>query len=89
MQDVRTIGGYGPWSPTCDQVQRRLQMRCLSAIAYVYLGPAHPLWRTLRAGETDPMAYVQAQDLVEALPALVRRKLLSTFMRVTWPRAPP
>ncbi len=57
--------------------------------AFVYLGPDHRLVAELRAAEVDPTAFVRAQALVEALPALSKRKLLSTFMRVTWPRAPP
>jgi len=56
----------------------------MSAIAYMLLGPHHPLWRTLRAGEDDPAAFVQAQEMVEALPSLRRRRLLGTFSRVTW-----
>jgi hypothetical protein len=53
---------YPPWS-TVDPIERRLQIRSLTALAYVYLGPGHPLWRMLRAGETDPMAFVEAQRL--------------------------
>ena len=34
-------------------------------------------------------AFMQAQDLVERLPPIWRPKLLSVFMHVTWPRAPP
>lgn len=84
MHDARTISGYGPWSPTVSREERGRQLRCMSALAYVYLGPSHPLWSMLRAGETDPTAFVEAQELIEAMPALWRRRLLGTFSRVTW-----
>jgi hypothetical protein len=84
----RTLG-YGPWAPGIDRVECRLQMRGMSVTAYMLLGPHHPLWRTLRDGETDPTAFVRAQELVEALPSLWRRRLLATHMAITWPRRRP
>jgi hypothetical protein len=75
---------YGPWSPTCDRIERGKQLRSLAALASVYLGSDHPLVAELRAAEVDAMAFVRAQDLVEALPALTRRRLLSTFTAITW-----
>jgi len=52
------------------------------------LGPHHPLWRTLRSAKVDAKAFVAAQDMVEAQPALTGRKILGTFSAVTWPRPP-
>jgi hypothetical protein len=86
MQDGRDILQYGPWSSTCGHEERCRQLRCMAAIAYMLLGPAHPLWRACRAGEADAMAFLEAQDLVEALPSLHRRRLLATHMAITWPR---
>ena len=77
---------YGPWAPGIERVECRLQMRGMSVIAYMLLGPYHPLWSMLRAGETDPTAYVEAQSMVERLPSLTRRRLLATHMAITWPR---
>ena len=83
--DTSRIPGVGPFSPTLrDQVERVAQLRGMSTAAFMLLGPRHPLWRLLRAAETDEMAFVQAQEMVEALPSLRRRQLLATFSRVTW-----
>lgn len=77
---------WGPWSPTCHREERPLQLRTLRTIAYLRLGPDHPLIAELRAAETDAMSFVKAQDLIEALPALTRRRLLATFSAITWPK---
>jgi hypothetical protein len=79
---------YGPWSPTVDRIERGKQLRSMAALTAVYLGSDHPLVAELRAAETDAMAFVRAQDLVEALPAGTRRRLLGTFSRITWPPKP-
>ena len=80
--------GVGPFSPTLrDPVERVAQLRGMSTAAFMLLGPRHPLWRILRAAETDEVAFIQAQDLVEALPSLRRRTLLATHMAITWPRS--
>jgi hypothetical protein len=49
----------------------------MATAARLLFGPQHPLWRTLRSAETDAIAFAEAQRLVEALPALYRRRLLS------------
>jgi hypothetical protein len=78
--------GYGPWSPTVNQVERGKQLRSMAALAAVYLGSDHPLVGELRAAETDAMSFARAQDMVEALPSLIRRRLLSTFTAITFGR---
>jgi hypothetical protein len=83
--DISRTPGVGPFSPTLrDPVERVAQLRGMASVAFMLLGPHHQLWRTLRAAEADPMAFLQAQDLVEQLPPLWRRKLFATFSRVTW-----
>jgi hypothetical protein len=83
-----SAGPFGPWSPTCDRIERGKQLRTLASIAYLRLGPRHPLVAELRAAEHDPMALVRAQDLVDALPPLPRRRLIATFSAITWPAQP-
>jgi hypothetical protein len=61
---------YGPWSPACDQVERGKQLRTLSAIVHLQLGPNHPLITELRAAETSLEALGRAQERVETLPSL-------------------
>src|SRR5689334_838474 len=79
---------YGPWSPTCPSGERERQLRCLQAIAFMVLRPHHPLIPLLRRAESNAMAFVEALDAVERLPALHRRRLLATHSAVTWPRRP-
>ncbi len=81
---VTPARSYGPWSPTVDATERVAQLRSLSALAFAYFGPDHRLISELRAGETDIGGFARDQDLVEALPALIHRRILSTFARVTW-----
>jgi hypothetical protein len=58
----------------------------MAAIAYMALGSQHALWRTFRAAEDDGGALMAAQDMVERLPSLHRRRLLAAHSSVTWPR---
>jgi hypothetical protein len=89
MLDVRTISGYGPFSPgLSDPAEIKAQLRSMATNAYMLVGPDNTLWRMLRAAETDAVAFGAAQDMVEALPALTLRRLLSTHQAVTWPRPP-
>jgi hypothetical protein len=82
MTDLR----YGPWSPTCPAGERERQLRCLAGIAACQLGSGHPIIAALRAAESNTMAYVDALDAMERMPALWRRRLLATHAAVTWPR---
>ena len=75
---------WGPWSPTCHRDQRALQLRSLAALVAVYCGSHTPLVRTLRLAETDPMAFTEAEQAFNALPALSRRKILSMFSKITF-----
>jgi hypothetical protein len=76
---------FGPWSPTIQREERGKQLRSLASIAHVF-GPHHPLIAELRGAETDAVAFVKAQELVEKLPALTRRRMLSAFSAVTFGR---
>jgi hypothetical protein len=42
----------------------------------------------LRAAESDPDAALRALELLDQVPSLTRRRLLSTFGALTWPRQP-
>jgi hypothetical protein len=75
-----TILPYPPWSIASPE-ERGRQFRGMATA----FGPNHPLRRTLRTGESDPIAFVRAQRLVERLPALYRRRLLATHAAVTCP----
>jgi hypothetical protein len=77
---------YGPWSPTATPEDRTKQLNTLVAVVHMQLGPQHPLIGELRRAETDRIAFRRAQELIEVLPPLHRRRLLATFQAITWPR---
>jgi hypothetical protein len=77
---------FGPWVAGIDPAEREKQFRSLAALAAVFLGSSHQLVAELRAAETDPEAAARALELIDAVPSLTRRRLLSVFGSVTWPR---
>jgi hypothetical protein len=78
---------FGPWSPGLDPIERVAQLRALAALVLVFLGLRHPLVETLRAAEADSDAAARALHMLDRLPTLRQRRLLSVFARVTWPPA--
>jgi hypothetical protein len=44
--------------------------------------------KLLRAAETCPMSFTEAQARFEQLPALTKRKVLALFAAITWRREP-
>jgi hypothetical protein len=78
---------WGPWSPTCHRDERVPQLRTLRTLAHLHLGPEDPWVAQLRAAETDPMAFVQALEGFERIPALRRRQVLASFAAINWPPA--
>src|SRR5258707_16654 len=77
---------FGPWSPDVDSVERVAQLRALCALAAVFCSSQHPLVAELRRAETDPDAAERALTLLDALPSLTRRRLISVFAVVTFPK---
>jgi hypothetical protein len=71
-------------APNVDNIEKIAQLRSLAAIAHLQLGPDHALVAQLRAAETDPVAFTLAKETIEALPALTRRQLLSSFGAVNF-----
>jgi hypothetical protein len=61
-------------------------LACLSA---AFFGASHPLVTELRAAETDVEAAALALALLDSTPTLTRRRMLSVFGAVTWPRRAP
>jgi hypothetical protein len=79
---------FGPWIPGLDPIERTAQFRSLASLAALLIGSHHPLISALRQAERDGDAAAQAIKLLDSLPALTRRRMLSTFGAVTWPRSP-
>jgi hypothetical protein len=80
------VGLFGPWSPTVDPPERGKQFRALAALSAAFLGANHEIVSTLRHAENDDAAAARALELLDATPTLTRRRLLSVFGSVTWPR---
>jgi hypothetical protein len=86
----RALAGlFGPWSPGIDATERVAQLRALSALTAAYCGSAHELVGELRRAETDPDAAARALELLDRLPSLTRRRLISTFASIMRPRGVP
>jgi hypothetical protein len=78
---------FGPWVSHIDPIERGKQFRSLTALAAVFLGSQHQLVAALRAAETDDgEAAERALELLNRVPALTRRRMLSVFGSATWPR---
>jgi hypothetical protein len=88
---LRTSAPFGPWSPNAavDHIERGKQFRSLAMGAAVFFGANHPLVRELRCAETDNDAAARALAMLDTTPTLTRRRLLSVFGSVTWPRRVP
>lgn len=78
---------FGPWSPAVEPVERIAQLRSLASLCALMCGAHHPLVGALRRAEIDGEEAARALTLLDGLPALTKRRLLSTFGAVTWPRS--
>jgi hypothetical protein len=68
---------FGPWSPGLDPGERLARFRSLAGISAAFLGSGHRLVASLRAAETGDAA---------AGERATRRRMLSVFGAITWPR---
>jgi hypothetical protein len=82
---LRTSAPFGPFVPHVDRVEKIAMFRSLACLSAAFFGIDHPLVTELRAAETDNDAAARALALLDRTPTLTRRRMLSVFMRVTWP----
>jgi hypothetical protein len=80
---------FGPWRAGLDPVERACQLRSLQALSAVFLGSSAPVVAALRDAEADPTKAADALQALDAIPALTRRRLLTTFGAVTYPDNKP
>jgi hypothetical protein len=81
---------FGPWRRDVDPAERLADLRALRALTFTLCGPRHPLIRALHAAETgDADTLAAALREIDALPALPRRRLLSSFAALSGPIASP
>jgi hypothetical protein len=79
---------FGPWTPGLGKGERLARWRTMRALALVFVGPDHPLTAALRAAELDQQVAPLALELLDALPALRRRRLLATYSVIAAPPRP-
>jgi hypothetical protein len=86
MTDAIKAALFGPWVPVADRGERMARFRMLASLVAIYTGSWHPLVAELRAAESDEAAADRALIAFNALPAIPRRKILSTWGATQWPR---
>lgn len=77
---------FGPWVPGIGSAERKAQFRSLTALVAAFCGSGSPVVAAMRAAERDEAARADALVALNSLPALTRRRLLSTFGAATWPQ---
>jgi hypothetical protein len=70
---------FGPFVPDLDSTERIARLRALRAIALTFARPHRELLEALARVEHDDTALAPALELLEALTALPKRRLLATF----------
>jgi hypothetical protein len=86
--EAKVAAPFGPWSPGLSAEERKAQFRSLTALAAAFNGAVHPLVAALRDAERDEASAAHALDVLNALPALTRRRMLSVFGAAMWPPKP-
>jgi hypothetical protein len=61
------------------EAERMARCRELRALPLVYVGLRHPVTIALAAAVTDPAATDRALTVLDALPALRRRRMLAAY----------
>ena len=85
MNGAEPAVGFGPWSATIDEGERRCRWRALAALAAVFCGPGSTLAQACLRAEHDTGASTEAANALGRLGALTRRRLLSVFALVCAP----
>jgi hypothetical protein len=89
MTGPHPAGGFGPWTAAITPTERVAQFRLLAGLAALLFGSRNALVLSLRQAERDDVARVRALDLLNAAPALPRRRLIATFGAVMWAPSRP
>ena len=75
---------FGPWEGHLDPGERVARLRALRALACIYARYPDFIIALAKA-ENDPAELDRAGQLLDRLPALGRRRLLSVYARVARP----
>jgi hypothetical protein len=76
---------FGPFRHGLAETERVAELRSIAALVAIYCGSSSPAVMALREAESDATASEAALAAVNAIPSLMRRRLLSVFGSVTWP----
>jgi hypothetical protein len=76
---------FGPWVSGITETERIAELRSLAVLVAVFTGSENPLVPLLRQAEHDDAAALRSLELLDRMPSLTKRRLLSTFGAVTWP----
>jgi hypothetical protein len=79
-----TVGAFGPWIPNLQPVEERAQLRLIAGVAASFIDTSHPIIATLRRAEGDASAKAEALRMLNVLPSLTRRTIMSTYAGVMW-----
>lgn len=76
-------GAFGPWLRELGDPERCAQLRrSLASLAALFVGSDNPLVTALRRAERDDGELARAFALLEALPSIPKRQLLTTYLVV-------
>jgi hypothetical protein len=89
MNGAHPPGGFGPWVADLEHAEERAQLRLIGGITASFIGCQHPLVAVLRRAEDDAAAKAEALRMLNALPSLTKRRIVSTFGGVMWARKRP
>jgi hypothetical protein len=70
---------FGPFAADLDRTERIARLRALRAIALTFARPHREFLNALTRAESDVSALAPALELLEALPALPKRRVLATY----------
>jgi hypothetical protein len=73
---------FGPWAPGITPAERLARLRAMRAFALLYARPWTDFIDALARAETDPAALDEAADLLVAIPALTRRRMLASYQQL-------
>jgi hypothetical protein len=76
---------FGPFVADLIEPERVARCRELRAVAVLVLGAHHPIVGLLRRAETNADAFAQAAQMIEAMPTLKMRHLLTAVAVVRAP----
>jgi hypothetical protein len=74
---------FGPWAAGIDAAERVARLRAMRAFAMVWARPNQDFIAALARAESDPAALATAATLLNAIPALPRRRMLASYQQLS------